>query len=567
MGNINVEKQYRTWLEKGDELIRRELLSIEDDSNEINNRFYQDLNFGTGGMRALMGAGTNRLNIYTVRRASQGLANYLNKNSGKKVAIAYDSRKNSELFALESALVLAANGIEVFLYDSLRPTPILSFTVRHLECDAGIVITASHNPSQYNGYKVYGDDGGQITLEMANAIIEEINRVDIFEDCFIMDKEAAQKSGYLNYIGDEIDFKYLKNILELPMLKGVGCKHPDFHIVYTPLHGSAKIPVMSALNMRGYTNIDIVKSQSEPDGNFPTVKSPNPEEREAFIEAVKLAEKVEADILFGTDPDGDRIGVAVKNKYGKYQLITGNQMGALLTEYILSSMKNITKRSAIIKTIVTSDLGEEIALSHGAAVFNTLTGFKFIGEKIKDFEEQGSHDFLFAYEESFGYLAGNFVRDKDAIIAAVLIVEMAAYYKSLGMSLLDMMEEIYKKHGYFEDNLESHVFSGMKGQEEIDAIMEKFYDKGNLRRIFKDIDFFENYLSQERIYIGKENNEKINLPRSEVLKVYMNDGSWFAVRPSGTEPKLKIYYSVKGKNMDETDFKMNEMKNQVALFL
>lgn len=417
---MNYMENFKKWINSEilNEESRKELLAIQHD-NEIKERFYKSLEFGTGGLRGIIGAGSNRINVYTVRKATQGLANFINSfssNNHKSVAIAYDSRHYSDLFAEEVALVLAANDIKAYVFDSLRSTPELSFAVRHLKCDAGIVITASHNPPEYNGYKVYGPDGGQITLDMANAIISEIDKLDIFDDVRTCSKKDAIKKGLFLYIGEDIDQLYINKVTQLSINPNISHEVDDFKIIYTPLHGTGLMPIERALKMLGYNDLHIVESQKFPDGDFPTVKSPNPEEREALTEGIKLAESINADIVLGTDPDSDRVGVAVRNKEGSYELLTGNQIGALLTHYLISNKKEVTSRDAVIKTIVTSELGANIAKAYGATVFDTLTGFKFIGEKINEFEEQNNYDFLFGYEESYGYLAGTFVRDKDAVM-------------------------------------------------------------------------------------------------------------------------------------------------------
>ena len=395
---MNYINNYKKWIDSEiiNEESRKELLVIQHDDAEIQERFYKNLEFGTGGLRGIIGAGTNRINIYTVRKATQGLVNFINLSSSdnsKSVAIAYDSRHYSDVFAEEAALVLAANDIKAYVFESLRPTPELSFAVRHLNCHAGIVITASHNPPEYNGYKVYGSDGGQITLDMANAIISEIDKLDIFDDVKTCSKEDAINQLKLTYIGDDIDKEYLYKIKELSVNPNISQEVVDFKIVYTPIHGTGLMPIIRALSLLGYNDVNIVTAQKDPNGDFPTVKSPNPEEREALSQGIKLAEGIKADIVLGTDPDADRVGVAVRNKEGNYELLTGNQIGALLTHYLVSNKKDINSRDAVIKTIVTSELGANIAKSYGATVFDTLTGFKFIGEKIKEFEENGEYDF------------------------------------------------------------------------------------------------------------------------------------------------------------------------------
>lgn len=566
---MNYIENFRKWINSEiiNEESRKELLAIQHDDAEIKDRFYKSLEFGTGGLRGIIGAGTNRINIYTVRKATQGLANFINvsrTNDSKSVAIAYDSRHYSNVFAVEAALVLAANNINAYLFDSLRPTPELSFAVRHLKCNAGIVITASHNPPEYNGYKVYGSDGGQITLDMANAIISEIDKLDIFDDVITCTKEVAINNSKLTYIGDEIDKEYLNKIKELSINPNISRHVDNFKIVYTPIHGTGLIPITRTLSMLGYNDVNIVTSQKNPNGAFPTVKSPNPEEREALSEGIKLAESINADIVLGTDPDADRVGVAVRNKEGNYELLTGNQIGALLTHYLISNKKDINSRDAVIKTIVTSELGANIAKRYGATVFDTLTGFKFIGEKISEFEERNEYSFLFGYEESYGYLAGTFVRDKDAVISSMLIVEMAAVYKSQGLSLLDAIDKIYKEYGYYFDELESFTFKGIDGQEKINSIVDKFRSTEELIKIFPNVSIVEDYKIQERYLAGTSNSERIELPSSNVIKVHLADKSWFAVRPSGTEPKLKIYYSSLGNSLNESSERLNSMRLKIS---
>jgi len=551
---MNYMGTYQEWINNNtlDENTKNDLLEIQNNDAEIKERFYKDLEFGTGGLRGIIGAGTNRINKYTVRKATQGLANYIkkskDKNGNMRVAIAYDSRHFSDVFAEEAALVLAANNIKAYLFDALRPTPELSFAVRHLGCDAGIVITASHNPSEYNGYKVYSSDGGQITLETANAIIHEIKELDLFTDVITCSKEDAVNNKLLVYLGEEIDKEYLKNVTKLSINPEISKEVEDFKIVYTPLHGTGLMPICKSLEMLGYKEVHIVESQKVPNGDFPTVKSPNPEEREALKEAIGFAEEISADIVLGTDPDTDRVGVAVRTEKGNYELLTGNQIGALLTHYLVSNKKDITSKDAVIKTIVTSELGANIAKSYGATVLDTLTGFKFIGEKIKEFEETGEYDFLFGYEESYGYLAGTFVRDKDAVISSVLIVEMAAYYKKSNMTLINALESIYTGYGYYLDHLESYTFKGIEGQEKINKIVSIFRDRNNLLERFDGIDIIEDYSDQTKTSIRNQKVEIIELPKADVIKVYFDDKSWFAVRPSGTEPKFKIYYSVVAKS-------------------
>lgn len=570
---MNYIENYNRWIKKEalDNDIRADLELIKENNFEIKERFFKNLEFGTGGLRGIIGAGTNRINLYTVRKVTQGLANYINAKSSKEnlrsVAIAYDSRNYSDNFAEQAALVLAANGINAYIFDSLRPTPELSFAVRFLDCEAGIVITASHNPKEYNGYKVYGSDGGQITLETANSIINEINKLDIFDDINICLKDEAIKNGYLKYIGEDLDIEYLSRVRNLSIHTDIAKKVDDFKVVYTPIHGTGLMLIKRIFSDLGYGRVHIVESQSKPDGNFPTVKSPNPEEKEALSAGIELAENIGADIVLGTDPDADRVGVAVKDSENKYILLTGNQIGALLTYYLVSSKNKLSSKDAVIKTIVTSELGSEIAKSYGASVFETLTGFKFIGEKIEEFEKNGDYDFLFGYEESYGYLAGTFVRDKDAIISSMMIVEMAAYYKSQGISILDLMDKIYKEYGYYIDELVSYSFKGIDGEHKIKSIVNKFRNIDDLIHVFPNIIKIEDYEIQKCYNANEDTYTKINLPKSNVIKVYFEDNSWFAVRPSGTEPKLKIYLSTVSKIKSEAQNKVKNLISRVDIFM
>lgn len=550
---------------------RKELLAIQNNEAEIQERFYKNLEFGTGGLRGIIGVGTNRVNVYTVRKATQGLANFIklsnSSNSTNSVAIAYDSRHYSDVFAEEAALVLAANNIKAYVFDSLRPTPELSFAVRYLNCDAGIVITASHNPPEYNGYKVYGSDGGQITIEIANVIISEINKLDIFGDVKTCSKEDAIKKELFSYIGEDVDQEYLYRVTELSLNPNLSKGINDFKIVYSPLHGTGLMPIQRALSTLGYNDVHIVPSQEQPDGNFPTVKYPNPEEKEALTEGIKLAENISADIVLGTDPDSDRVGVAVRNKEGSYELLTGNQIGALLTHYIISNKKKVTSRDAVIKTIVTSELGANIAKAYGATVFDTLTGFKFIGEKIKSFQETGEYDFLFGYEESYGYLAGTFVRDKDAVISSVLIVEMVAFNKRKDMTLIDALDEIYREYGYYTDSLENFSFNGIDGQDKIKSIVDKFREIDKISAYFSDVSIIEDYKNSVRYFIKSSHKEIIELPSANVIKIYFDSGDWFAVRPSGTEQKLKVYYSTTSDTYCRALDRLKNLKKQINKFI
>jgi phosphoglucomutase len=562
-------ERYNEWLNNPyfDEETKEELLSIKNDEKEIEDRFFKELEFGTGGLRGVIGAGTNRMNKYIVRKATQGLANYIlnsvDKAKEKGVVIAFDSRYRSPEFAKEAALVMNGNEIKAYLFESLRTTPELSFAVRELGCAAGIVITASHNPPEYNGYKVYGEDGGQLVPRYANKVIEEIRKIDDFSKVKYIEEAEALNKGLLNIIGEEIDKKYIDSVKSLSLRKDLVKEMKDFKIVYTPLHGTGAMPVKRVLKEIGFENVIVVPEQEFPDSNFSTVKSPNPEEHDAFELAISLAEKENADVIIGTDPDCDRVGVVIKDKDGVYQVLTGNQTGALLVDYILSSMETIPENSVIIKTIVTSELGKAVAEHYGVETIDTLTGFKFIGEKIKEFEEKGDKNFLFGYEESYGYLAGTFVRDKDGVVSAMLIAEMAAYYKSKGMSLLDALKDIYKKFGYYKEDLKSIKLEGKEGLEKIGRIMEQLRNNPPLEIGELKVEVLRDYLERKARYILKDREEPVSLPKSNVLHFTLDDGSWFAVRPSGTEPKIKIYFSAVAEWEKEAQLKLKMIKDFV----
>ncbi|WP_371860727.1 phospho-sugar mutase [Paenibacillus elgii] len=539
----HVQEQYELWLKDPaiDESTKEELKQIAGDPKEIEDRFYRDLEFGTGGLRGVIGAGTNRINAYTVARATQGLAQFM-LASGKaslSAVIAYDSRNQSPEFALEAAKVLAGNGIKAYVFESLRPTPELSFAVRHLKADAGIVITASHNPPEYNGYKVYGNDGGQLVPEQAEQVIAEIRGVQSFADVKRKSRAEAENAGLLQWIGTAVDAEYIRAVTAISRNPELVKQTSDnFRIVFTPLHGAGNLSVRAALAGIGFDQVQVVAEQEQPDANFSTVKSPNPEEREAFALAINEAKKTDADIIIGTDPDCDRMGAVVKDANGEYFVLTGNQSGAIMVDYLLSSRKERGELSAngvVIKTIVTSEMGAVIAEHYGAKVLNTLTGFKYIGEKMTQFERTGEAEFLFGYEESYGYLAGNYARDKDAVIASMLICEAAAYYKSQGKTLYDVLQELYARHGYFLEKLESRTLKGKDGVEKIQSIMSDWRsappEELNGLRIVKVEDF------SQGLY---------GLPSENVLKYTLEDDSWFCLRPSGTEPKIKVYFAVRG---------------------
>jgi phosphoglucomutase len=568
---MTYKERYNLWINSNeiDDATKEELKSIKDEK-ELEDRFYKELEFGTGGLRGVIGAGSNRMNIYTVGKATQGLAQYLlntyNKND-ISVSIAYDSRIMSKEFAETAASVLCANNIKVNLFESLRPTPMLSYTVRALKSKAGIVITASHNPKQYNGYKVYGEDGGQVTDKSASDILSFISEVSDFSQVKKISIEEAKSKGLLNIIGEEIDKSYIDKVKSLTIRKElIKEKAKDLKIIYTPIHGSGNIPVRRALKELGYENVFVVKEQELPDGTFPTAAYPNPEDPRVFKLALSMAEKVQPDIIFGTDPDCDRIGVVVKDNKGEYKVLTGNQTGVLLTHYIISSLKetnNLPENGAIIKTIVTTEMAAKIAEDFGVKIINVLTGFKYIGEKIKEFEETHSNTYLFGFEESYGYLAGDFVRDKDAVIASVLISEMSLYYKTKGMSLYDALMELYEKYGFYKESLISIELEGKEGQEKISKALE--YLRNSMKdsidnvKIIKKMDY---KLSVEKDLINNREKE-INLPKSNVLKFILEDGSWFVVRPSGTEPKMKIYVSCIGNSLEDADNKVEKFKNNI----
>lgn len=561
------------WVENEyfDETTRKELEAIKDNPKEIEERFYKDLEFGTGGLRGIIGAGTNRMNIYTVRKASQGLANYIKKQGEdakkKGIVIAYDPRNMSPEFALEAAKIFAGNGITAYLFDELRPTPELSFAVRHLNASAGIVITASHNPKEYNGYKVYGEDGGQLALEASNVVLEEISGITDITKVNFIEKEEAIKNDLLKIIGKEIDDEYIAKLKTLSinpeLVKGIS---DTFKIVYTPIHGAGNKPVRRILSEIGVENVLVVKEQELPDPMFSTVKYPNPEERDAFNIAIELAKKEDVDLIIGTDPDSDRIGVVVRNNEGEYVTLSGNQTGCLLLEYILSQKKAngvLPSNGFAVKTIVTTELSRAIAANYDIELIEVLTGFKFIGEKIKALDECGDKKYLFGFEESYGYLAGTFARDKDAVGAAMLIAEMAAYYKTKNMSFYDGLQAIFKKYGFYLEGITAFTLQGKEGIEKIGATMSRL----RIDRFEKFGDFgvaaVRDYLRSTRKEIKSEKEEKLTLPESDVLYYELDDGSWFCVRPSGTEPKIKIYYGVRGDSMVLAENKLQNLKESV----
>lgn len=565
-------EKYEFWLasEAFDDETKAELEAIKGDEKEIKERFYKDLEFGTGGLRGIIGAGTNRMNKYTVGKATQGLASYILKNNpeGAKmgVAIAYDSRNMSPEFAERAALVLNANGIKSYIFDELRPTPELSYAVRSIGCTAGIVVTASHNPPEYNGYKVYWADGAQVVAPKDRGIIEEVNAVADFADIKTIDKEEAVKAGLFNVIGSDIDDGFVNAVLEQAVRPEEVKKAEDMVIVYTPLHGTGNKPVRRVLKEAGFKNVFVVPQQELPDKNFSTVGYPNPEDPKAFTLAIELAKEKNADIVVGTDPDADRIGVVIKDKDGGYSVMTGNMTGALLTEYVLGGRKEkgrLPKNAAVIKTIVTTEMVRAIAENYDAQLIEVLTGFKYIGEKIKQFEEDNSRTFVFGFEESYGCLSGTYARDKDAVGAAMLVCEMAAYYKNRGMTLYDALNELYEKYGVYREGVKSVTLKGIDGAEQIQKIMA--YLRANTpiefaghRTIWK-----KDYKTKEFVNIATGETEESTLPVSDVLYYNLEDGAWLCVRPSGTEPKIKFYMGVRGISVKEAERKVEAMENAV----
>ena len=566
-------EKYKFWLENEyfDSRTRSELAVIKDNPEEIEERFYKDLEFGTGGLRGIIGAGTNRMNLYTVRKASHGLANYVLKNAGsingKGIVIAYDSRHMSQEFALEAALTFAGNGVKTWIFDELRPTPQLSFAVRYLKAAAGIVVTASHNPRQYNGYKVYGEDGAQLSLAGSEAVLEEIGKIYDISALKPMDKAEAEKTGLLQIIGNEIDDAYMKSLRTLSVNSEVVAKvADDFKIVFTPLHGAGNKPVRRILKETGFKNVFVVKEQELPDPDFSTVKFPNPEERDAFKLAIELASKENVDLIIGTDPDCDRVGVVVRNPKGEFVVLTGNQTGCLLMEYILSQKKSksvLPANGFTVKTIVTSELGRAISNNYGIEMVEVLTGFKFIGEKIKELDEFGDKKYLFGFEESFGYLAGTSVRDKDGVVACMLICEMAAYYKTRGLTLYEGLLELFKKYGYFIEGITSFTLEGKEGIEKIENAMKSLRSSKPVRFNNCEAAAIRDYLAQERWDVVTDKKSVLDLPASNVLYYEMKDGSWFCIRPSGTEPKIKIYYGVSEASHENASKKLDYLKECV----
>jgi phosphoglucomutase len=554
------------WLDYSglDSELSDQLEKIKDNEKLLEEAFYKNLEFGTGGMRGEIGVGTNRMNLYTVRKASAGLAAYIEEQGleAKKrgVVIAYDSRHKSPEFCLEAARTLATKGIKTYIFNELRPTPVLSFAVRYLNAFSGIVVTASHNPPEYNGYKVYGPDGGQLIPESADIVISKVNEIENELLVEVDSEENLRKAGLIQTIGEEVDRAYiekLKTISENPTI----AEETDLKVVFTPLHGTANKPVRQALEALGYKNVTIVKEQELPDPEFSTVKSPNPEEHAAFELAIREGKEIGADLLIATDPDADRLGIAVLDNEGEYVVLTGNQTGALLLDYILSQKQQkgtLPKNGMVLKTIVTSEIGREIAESYQLESLDVLTGFKFIGEKINNYEETGEHTFLFGYEESYGYLIGDFVRDKDAVQAALLATEVCAYYKKQGMSLYEGLMQVFKKYGFYQEGLRSLTLKGKEGAETIQRILASFRQEPITTLGALTLLTSEDYLTSIRVIANRE--EKIDLPKSNVLKYTFTDGSWVCLRPSGTEPKVKFYFGVNSDSLEASKRKLQEIE-------
>ena len=555
---MSYKEKYQAWLDSEiiSEEIKDELRAIKDEK-EIEDRFYKDLEFGTGGLRGVIGAGSNRMNIYTVSQATQGFADYLNASfENPSVAIAYDSRNMSPEFAKAAALTLCANNIKVNLFESLRPTPMLSFAVRELKCDGGIVITASHNPKIYNGYKAYDQFGCQLTDKPAKEVIDYVAKVSDFSMIKTISEEEALNKGLLKMIGEDVDKVYIEKVKSLAInTELVKEKAKDLKIIYTPIHGSGNIPVRRVLKELGYENVKVVKEQEAPNGEFPTAPYPNPEMPQVFELALKMAETEKPDIIFGTDPDCDRIGVVV-NAGGEYKVLTGNQTGLLLTDYVLNAKKEtntLPDNGVVIKTIVTTEGARKIAENYGVECMDVLTGFKYIGEKIHEFEVNNDKTYLFGFEESYGYLAGTFVRDKDAVIASMLIAEMTLYYKNKGMSLYEALIKLYERIGFFKEELISIELKGKEGQEKIASCIDALRNS-SLSEVdgVKVVTKYDYKLSVEENLVDGTKSE-IKLPKSNVLKFILEDGSSFVVRPSGTEPKMKIYSAVRGTSLENSE--------------
>ena len=571
---MTYQENYQKWIDFADlpDYLRQDLENMDEKTKE--DAFYTNLEFGTAGMRGLIGAGTNRINIYVVRQATEGLARLIESKGGNEkergVAIAYDSRHFSPEFAFESAAVLAKHGIKSYVFESLRPTPELSFAVRHLNCFAGIMITASHNPAPFNGYKVYGEDGGQMPPHDADALTTYIRAIENPFAVEVADVEAEKASGLIEVIGEAVDVEYLKEVKDVninpTLIEEFG---KDMKIVYTPLHGTGEMLARRALAQAGFDSVQVVEAQATPDPDFSTVKSPNPENQAAFALAEELGRQVDADVLVATDPDADRVGVEVLQKDGSYLNLSGNQIGAIMAKYILEAHKSagtLPENAALCKSIVSTDLVTKIAESYGATMFNVLTGFKFIAEKIQEFEEKHNHTYMMGFEESFGYLIKPFVRDKDAIQAVLVVAELAAYYRSRGLTLADGIEEIYKEYGYYAEKTISVTLSGVDGAEQIKAIMAKFRNNAPKEWNATAITVVEDFKAQTSTATDGTVTT-LTTPPSDVLKYTLADGSWIAVRPSGTEPKIKFYIAVVGQSNEDSQAKIANIEAEINAFV
>jgi phosphoglucomutase len=563
-------EKYKQWTadEYFDEVTRKELKDLAGNETEIKDRFYKDLEFGTGGLRGVLGAGSNRMNLYTVRKATQGLANYIIKQggTGKGVAIAFDSRRMSPEFASDAALCLNANGIKAYVFEALRPTPELSFTVRELGCIAGIVITASHNPKEYNGYKVYWEDGAQITYPKDEEIISEVNAITDYEAVKTMEKEAAISQGLYHTVGAEMDDKYMAELKKL-VVNPIAEECRDLKIVYTPLNGTGNLPVRRILKELGFTKVYVVPEQELPDSEFTTVGYPNPEDPKVFTLAKKLADEVGADLILATDPDADRLGVQVRDDKGEFVLLTGNMSGSLIAEYVFSQKaehKTLPSNAALVKTIVTGNMSDQIAKHYGAKLIEVLTGFKYIGEQIKLFKETGSNEYVFGFEESYGCLIGTHSRDKDAVVAVMTLCEAAAYYKQKGISLYQQMNHLFKTYGYFKEDLVSVTLKGIEGMQKIKEIMGNYRKNPPVAAGGLKVLKFRDYEADTIRDLVTDSVTPTGLPKSDVLYFELEEDAWCAVRPSGTEPKIKFYFGVKGTGLEDAETKLKLLVNDLV---
>ncbi|MCM1300051.1 MAG: phospho-sugar mutase [Firmicutes bacterium] len=565
---MNTNELYRLWLEKAvsDPDLKTELEKVKDNEEEISDRFYRELEFGTGGLRGVIGAGTNRMNVYTVNKATQGLADYIKKHGGKSVAISYDSRIKSDYFAKSAASVFAGNGIKVNIYSELMPTPMLSWAVRYLKCDAGVMVTASHNPAKYNGYKVYGNDGCQVTIEAADEILGYINGTDVFEGVKTADYDESVKNGMISYIGQDVIDAYMAEVRRQSLNPEI-CADAGLKVVYTPLNGTGNKPVRRILKEIGIKDVVVVPEQENPDGTFSTCPYPNPEIREALELGLKLCDKEKPDLLLATDPDCDRVGIAVPDG-DNYALFSGNEVGSMLLEYVARERREKGKMPqdpVAVKTIVTTDITAKIAEKYGVELVEVLTGFKFIGEQIGFLEKKGQQErYIFGFEESYGYLAGGYVRDKDAVVASMLICEMAAYYRAKGKSLIQVRKEMYEEYGFYCNKLDTFTFEGASGMQKMSDIMDKMRTDYPKSVAGYKVVGFADYQASEKTDLASGAKEKITLPKSNVISLYLEDGNKAIIRPSGTEPKLKVYYTAVGKTMAEAEELQKKMSAEFS---